>query len=127
RPSGALGDQQAVARAYCDRRLVQPPTEAVALRAAAGVDPAHLGQARGRETLEPRVILVGHQVLIGAGDGLDAVQVRTAIDGEAQTAREDAGRQTWEVHLYASTVGLHLAFGDVVGGLHPLDVGLGAV
>ena len=76
---------------------------------AARVVPRHARRQVGRESLEPRFILISDPRLVRPGDGIHPQQVGAAIRGEAQTAREDAHRETGERHLEARAVGFHAA------------------
>ena len=89
--------------------VVLEPAELVLLRIAAAIAPGDARRESRREPSQSRFILVGDRLLVGLRDRFHAKQVRAAIRREMQASREDAHRESREVHFNSRAVGLDAA------------------
>ena len=101
--------QQSIGRADSRKADRLGSAELMLLRMSAGVAPGHAWHRRRRESLQTRVVLVGHRRLVGPRNGIHLKKVRSAIDGEPQVAVEDAELHPREGHREAGAVALDLA------------------
>ena len=109
RPARAFGHEQPVGRADGRQTVRLGSAELMLLRMSARVAPDHPRHRRRRESLQSRVVLVGHRRFVRPRDGVHLNKVRPAIHGESQVAVEDAELHSREGHRQAAAVALDLA------------------